>query len=120
MATKAEWVATYKSQNPTLKKMVNGVTSIMDSVEYEATIDSWATNRAAEDVREGIIESGGASAEYARFRTDSMLTDSYPNISDQLDKLYHDIDDGKFGADAKTGTWYAAIKAVKDKYTKPS
>ena len=55
MATKEEWVATYKSQNPTLKKMVNGVTSTMDSVEYEATIDSWATNRAAEDVREGII-----------------------------------------------------------------
>jgi hypothetical protein len=120
MATKAEWVATYKSQNPTLKKMVNNVTSTMDSEEYEATIDSWATNRAAEEVREGIIASGGESADYASIRTDSMVADSYPSISDQLDKLYHDVDDGKFGSDAKTGTWYTAIKAVKDKYTKPS
>ncbi len=119
MATKAEWVATYKSQNPTLNKMVNGVTSTMDSEEYEATIDSWATSRAANDVREGIIASGGASAGYAQIRTDPMVADSYPNIPDQLDKLYHDIDNGKFGADAKTGTWYTAIKAVKDKYTKP-
>lgn len=39
---------------------------------------------------------------------------NYPEISDQLDSLYHDIDDGKLGADAKTGTWYAAVKKVKD------
>jgi len=28
--------------------------------------------------------------------------------------LYHDIDAGKLGADAKTGDWYVAIKKVKD------
>ena len=42
----------------------------------------------------------------------------YPYLLDQLDALWHDIDDGKLGADAKTGTWYLAVKAVKDKYTK--
>ena len=36
----------------------------------------------------------------------------------QLDKLYHDIDAGKFGADAKTGNFYLGRKAVKDKYPK--
>lgn len=42
----------------------------------------------------------------------------YPNPLDQLDALWHDIDEGKLGADAKTGTWYLAVKAVKDKYPK--
>lgn len=40
----------------------------------------------------------------------------YTTIREQLDLLYHDIDNGKFGADAKTGTFYLARKAVKDKY----
>ena len=38
----------------------------------------------------------------------------YPDIGDQLDKLYHDIDAGKFGADAKTGDWFVDVKKVKD------
>ena len=37
---------------------------------------------------------------------------------EQLDLLYHDIDSGKFGADAKTGNFYLSRKAVKDKYPK--
>jgi hypothetical protein len=36
---------------------------------------------------------------------------NYGNWQDQLDKLYHDIDDGKLDKD---GTWYKHIKAVKD------
>lgn len=40
----------------------------------------------------------------------------YPTVTKQLDMLYHDIDAGKFGADAKTGSFYLARKAVKDKY----
>ena len=35
----------------------------------------------------------------------------YGNITDQLDKLWHDINDGKLD---KTGTWFLAIKQVKD------
>ena len=46
-------------------------------------------------------------------RTDRKLT--YPNIEEQLDKLFHDIDDGKLD---KTGTFYTAIKTIKDKYPK--
>ena len=40
----------------------------------------------------------------------------YSLLKEQLDNLYHDIDNGKFGNDAKTGTFYLARKAVKDKY----
>jgi hypothetical protein len=36
---------------------------------------------------------------------------NYGNWQDQLDKLYHDIDDGKLD---KNGSWYKHIKAVKD------
>jgi len=40
----------------------------------------------------------------------------YTLLKEQLDLLYHDIDSGKLGADAKTGNFYLARKAVKDKY----
>ena len=42
----------------------------------------------------------------------------YESLGDQLDKLYHDIDNGKLGEDAKTSTFYLGRKAVKDKYPK--
>jgi hypothetical protein len=42
----------------------------------------------------------------------------YENLGTQLDKLYHDIDSGKLGNDAKTGDFYSGRKAVKDKYPK--
>ena len=41
---------------------------------------------------------------------------AYGNITDQLDKLWHDINDGKLD---KTGSWYLAIKQVKDDNPKP-
>lgn len=40
---------------------------------------------------------------------------AYPNISEQLDKLFHDIDNGTLD---KTGSFYTAIKLVKDTYPK--
>jgi len=40
----------------------------------------------------------------------------YAALNEQLDKLYHDIDSGKFGDTAKTGQFYLARKAVKDKF----
>ena len=36
---------------------------------------------------------------------------AYPDIKEQLDKLFHDIDEGKLD---KTGSFYTALKAVKD------
>ena len=50
--------------------------------------------------------------------TDEKRAGYYSLIRDQLDKLYHDIDSGKFGDTAKTGALYLARKAVKDKYPK--
>ena len=118
MATKAEHVTSLKAAHPdgSLTRMVNGDSITLTTSEWEATIDDWATAGAAGDVRSALIASGGATADYAQLRTDGTIAGSYPSIPDQLDKLYHDIDDGKLD---KTGTWYAAIKATKDKFTKP-
>ncbi len=117
MATKAEHITALKAQYSSLSKMVDGVSSTLSDSEYEATIDDWATTRAAEDVRKALIESGGESAAYVEHRTNVHSGYGYKSLPDQLDQLWHDIDEGKLD---KTGSWYTAIKAVKDKYTKPS
>ena len=116
MATKAEHIKALKAKHSSLTKNVNGVNVTLSDSEYEATIDEWATNRAATDVRNELIANGGQSADYASFRTDSMVDGSYPSIGDQLDKLFHDITNGKLD---ETGSWYQAVKATKDKFTKP-
>ena len=49
----------------------------------------------------------------------SNRKDEYPDIGEQLDMLYHAIDSN---SDLKTkfSSFYTSIKAVKDKYPKPS
>ena len=41
----------------------------------------------------------------------------YPNLGEQFDLLFKDINEGTLD---KTGGFYTAIKAVKDKHPKPS
>ena len=43
----------------------------------------------------------------------------YTKTVEQLDLLYHDIDNDKLGEDAKTSEFYLGRKAVKDKFPKP-
>jgi len=116
MATKAQHITALKAQHSSLTKNVNGVSVTLTDSEYEATIDQWATNSAATDVRNDLKANGGQSADYASFRTDSMVDGSYPSIPDQLDMLFHDITDDKLD---ETGSWYKAVKATKDKFRKP-
>jgi len=116
MATKAEHLKALKAKHSSLTRVVNGVSETLSDSEFNATIDEWATANAATDVRNELIANGGQSADYARFRTDSMIDGSYPSIPDQLDKLFHDITDGKLD---ETGSWYKAVKATKDKFRKP-
>ena len=49
---------------------------------------------------------------------DTKRERSYPKIEDQLDLLYHAIDAGDFGNDAKTTSFYTKLKAVKTKSPK--
>ena len=46
-------------------------------------------------------------------------TVGYGGFGEQLDKLYRDINAGKFGADAKTGEWFVGISSVKTSFPKP-
>ena len=50
------------------------------------------------------------SKEYQRIRQFK-----YDRIENQLDQLWHDINDDKLN---KSGSWFKSIKAVKDKYPK--
>ena len=116
MATKAEHLKALKAKHSSLTKNVNGVNVTLSDSEYNATIDQWATASAATDARNELKASGGASADYASFRTDRMVDGSYPSIPDQLAMLFHDITNGKL---RKSGSWYQAVKATKDKFRKP-
>ena len=42
---------------------------------------------------------------------------SYPELGEQLDLLFHDIENGTL---TKDGTFFKTLKAVKDKYPNPS
>ena len=50
---------------------------------------------------------------------DAQRQNNHASFGDQLDRLWHDIDLGLFGAAAKTGTFYLEIKAIKDQFPKP-
>jgi len=50
---------------------------------------------------------------YSRIRNDK-----FGSLESQLDQLYHDIDNGKFGENAKTGSWYVGITSIKQQYPK--
>ena len=59
-------------------------------------------------------ETAGNTAE-SNAAIDAKRKTEYLSWQEQLDKLYHDIDDGKLD---KTGSWYTHIKAVKDANSK--
>ena len=108
MATLEENKTTLKNADSELYKSVNGVRVQLTDSEYEAQIDEWATNAAAQDARDDIETNGGSHADYKAIRRKAYI-DSVGDIPDQLDYIYHN------GLDA----WKAEIKKVKDKYTKP-
>ena len=118
MATKSEWITTLMSEHPygSLHSMVNGVRTPHSDAEHDVIIDGWAEGRVADEARKEILTNGGASAEYAHLRTNSIIDGSYPSIGDQLAMLFHDITNGNLD---ETGSWYQAVKATKDKFTKP-
>ena len=71
-----------------------------------------------------VTERAAIATENAKTKyiTDRQINGTviYDGISEQLDQLFRDVDSGKFGADAKTGEWYIAVKKVKDANPKPS
>ena len=92
-------------------KYINGErTALTDAEEaaFKADLDRLAANRAANDYKRDRVTGIGTTVS------------GYGSIGEQLDKLYHDINAGKFGADAKTGDWFVGISSVKTTIPKPS
>jgi hypothetical protein len=56
---------------------------------------------------------------YEYYSYERNRSSNFPSIETQLDILYHDIEEGKFGELAKTGKWFATIKSVKESNPKP-
>ena len=76
----------------------------------------------AEITQRETMNANTQARRYKTYRTTGVLDDTtgkqtktiYGSLGDQLDMLYKDIDAGKLGDNAKTGTWYLHIKSVKD------
>ena len=74
---------------------------VSDNRDYQQFVDDIYTNGI------GIVE--GADYVGVTTYTDARVAE-YPPIKDQLDKIYH----------SGIAAWKADIKAIKDKYPKPS
>lgn len=60
-------------------------------------------------------------ADLARKLAGANRRDKYGSIGDQLDMLWHDINEGRIQADtANTNTWYNHIKTSKENYPMPA
>ena len=104
----------------------------MANYDHEAIRKAYPNVVLIED-NKGIFDSSGnavtivqSNVDAARVELDKLnyryqrtnLETGYPNIRAQLDQLYHDINAGKFGADAKTGEWFVGITSVKTAFPK--
>lgn len=65
------------------------------------------------------VVAGVALQEIIDKRLYAYYSEDIQGLSLQLEKIYDDIDAGKFGENAKTGQFYTFIKNIKQKYPKP-
>ena len=87
------------------------------------TIDSWDSPSITQPTKDEIkaeISNYQVELDKTFYKQQRVgLADGYPSITEQLDQLYHDINAGKFGADAKTGEWFVGITSGKTAFPKP-
>lgn len=87
-------------QNPSL----SSGDRVFDTDEYNATIDAWA-----DEIRNQELDTEANGYKYDR-------QSAYPPIEEQLDKLYHDINNGTLDT---TGQFFTALNTVKTDNPKP-
>ena len=107
------------------------------SLDHEAIRKAYPSVVSIDDAGSKILDASGnavtivqSNVDAARVELDKLnyryqragigTDNGYPNIKDQLDQLYHDIESGKFGEAAKSGDWYVGITSIKNAYPKPS
>tara|TARA_Y100000004_G_C8952634_1_gene429312 strand:+ start:3314 stop:3637 length:324 start_codon:yes stop_codon:yes gene_type:complete len=73
-----------------------------------------------EDYAQAKIDLGNSKWEEQQFGYISSRQEAYKSVTDQLDQLWHAVDSGLFGDDAKTSDWYSDINTVKTDNPKPA
>ena len=106
-----------RSLSKTVRKLYPTVVSFSrDGDTYKA----WDESGNEVTIDKSAIDTEHNKTDYQDLRVGIGTTGGYDLIENQLDQLYHDIESGKFGADAKTGSWYVGITSVKTAFPKPS
>lgn len=82
-----------------------------------AYISKWLSSKAQPSDSEITAAANTFETNYTNNKYQRDRESAYADIKDQLDQLWHDIDDGKLD---KTGSWYKSVKDVKDANPKPS
>ena len=95
--------------NTTAFEITDGVITNWDYSEVQTNVAQPTAEALATELTR--LQAVYDNKEYQRTRAAA-----YPKIAEQLDKLYHDMAADKGD---KTGTWFAAVKAVKDATAKP-
>ena len=72
------------------------------------------------DYDQAKIDLGNSKWQEQQFGYIQARQEAYKAIGDQLDQLWHAVDGGLFGDDAKTAEWYTDIQTVKTDNPKPS
>jgi hypothetical protein len=86
-------------------EIVNGERVDLTEAEANSILDEWAENERA---RQLDVEANGYKV---------ARQSAYPPIAEQLDKLYHDINNGTLD---NTGEFFTALNTVKTDNPKPS
>ena len=101
-----------------IKNLVpNAKFSISGNSTYEDII--WQDERPIPNKEEVELETQKVQAEYDAKQYQRDRADAYPDLKEQLDLLWHAIDDGKFNVKSKETDFYKKLKAVKDANPKP-
>ena len=110
MITKVIAIAAIKPDAYCTSKFVDGV----EVVTWEPGI----TPISDSDIAAKVAELEAIQAYQSKRVVGTATTSGYNTITEQLDQLYHDINAGKFGSDAKTGEWFVGITSVKTAFPK--
>jgi len=84
-----------------------------DLLEWDSDNPDSKPTKAEVETKINELKTAYDAVQYQRDRVNPRNADIYPELKEQLDMIYHDQVNG-------TTTFRDAIKAVKDKYPKPS
>lgn len=115
--------STVNSNFETEEFVINQCSEYKENFNYTYNSTSASDNEAYAEAIEGseiaidvdLIAAMNAEVVATQYQNDRR--NEYPDIKEQLDKLYHDIRNGTLN---NTGEFFTSIKAVKDANPKPS